>query len=41
MVREAEKMGILVWPEISVYWIIAWENQDIVNKKSNNYIFYI
>ena len=28
MVREAEKMGILVWSEIPVYWTIAWENPD-------------
>jgi beta-glucuronidase len=26
MVREAEKMGILVWSEIPVYWTIAWTN---------------
>ena len=24
MVREAEKMGLLVWSEIPVYWTIAW-----------------
>jgi len=24
MVREAERMGILVWSEIPVYWTIAW-----------------
>ncbi|MDO4497176.1 MAG: glycoside hydrolase family 2 TIM barrel-domain containing protein [Bacteroidales bacterium] len=27
-VREAEKMGIMVWDEIPVYWTIAWENQE-------------
>ena len=26
MVREAERMGILVWSEIPVYWTIAWKN---------------
>jgi beta-glucuronidase len=26
MVREAEKMGMLVWSEIPVYWTIAWKN---------------
>lgn len=26
MVREAERMGILVWSEIPVYWTISWEN---------------
>jgi beta-glucuronidase len=28
MVREAERMGILVWSEIPVYWTISWENPD-------------
>ena len=28
MVREAEKMGIMVWSEIPVYWTISWENAD-------------
>jgi beta-glucuronidase len=28
MVREAEKMGIMVWSEIPVYWTISWENED-------------
>ena len=28
MVREAEKMGILVWSEIPVYWTIAWTNPE-------------
>ena len=27
-VREAERMGILVWSEIPVYWTIAWSNHD-------------
>ncbi len=26
MVREAERMGIMVWSEIPVYWTIAWGN---------------
>jgi beta-glucuronidase len=26
MVREAERMGILVWSEIPVYWTISWSN---------------
>ena len=26
MIREAERMGILVWSEIPVYWTIAWNN---------------
>ena len=27
MVREAEKMGIMVWSEIPVYWTISWGNE--------------
>jgi beta-glucuronidase len=27
-VREAEKMGIMVWSEIPVYWTISWDNAD-------------
>ena len=27
-VREAERMGMLVWSEIPVYWTIAWTNAD-------------
>ena len=28
MTRLADKMGILVWSEIPVYWTILWDNQD-------------
>ena len=28
MIREAERMGILVWSEIPVYWTIAWKNEQ-------------
>ena len=27
-VREAERMGIMVWSEIPCYWTIAWKNPD-------------
>ena len=27
-VREAERMGVLVWSEIPVYWTIAWTNPE-------------
>ena len=27
-VREAEKMGIMVWDEIPVYWTIDWTNEE-------------
>ena len=26
MTREADRMGVLVWSEVPVYWVIAWEN---------------
>jgi beta-glucuronidase len=28
MVREADRMGVLVWSEIPVYWTISWENPE-------------
>ena len=28
MVREAERLGILVWSEIPCYWTIDWTNED-------------
>lgn len=28
MVRTAEKMGLMVWSEIPVYWTIHWENEE-------------
>ena len=35
MVREAERMGILVWSEIPCYWTIAWTNpKTLVNAKN-------
>ena len=35
MVREAEKMGILVWSEIPVYWTIAWNNPKTYENAQN------
>lgn len=35
MVRTAEKMGILVWSEIPVYWTIAWENPSTLQNAKN------
>lgn len=31
MVKEAEKMGLMVWSEVPVYWTISWKNQDTYN----------
>lgn len=28
MVREAERLGLMVWSEIPVYWTISFENED-------------
>ncbi|HKU77034.1 MAG TPA: glycoside hydrolase family 2 TIM barrel-domain containing protein [Pyrinomonadaceae bacterium] len=35
MVREADRMGILVWSEIPVYWTIQWENPDTLRNARN------
>ena len=35
MVREAEKMGIMVWSEIPVYWTIAWKNPKTYENAQN------
>ena len=35
MVREAEKMGLLVWSEIPVYWTIAWKNPKTYENARN------
>lgn len=31
MVREAERMGLMVWSEVPVYWTISWTNADTYN----------
>ncbi len=35
MVREAEKMGILVWSEIPVYWTISFTNEETLQNAKN------
>ena len=35
MVREAERMGILVWSEIPCYWTIAWTNPQTYDNARN------
>jgi len=35
MVRMADKMGLLVWSEIPVYWTIAWENEETYENAEN------
>jgi beta-glucuronidase len=35
MIREADKMGVMVWSEIPVYWTILWENEATYNNAAN------
>jgi beta-glucuronidase len=35
MVRIAEKMGIMVWSEVPVYWTIDWENESTYANAEN------
>lgn len=35
MIREADRMGILVWEEIPVYWTILWENEATWKNAAN------
>jgi beta-glucuronidase len=35
MIREADKLGIMVWSEIPVYWTILWENSATLENAQN------
>jgi beta-glucuronidase len=35
MLREADRMGIMVWSEIPVYWTIQWENPTTLENAEN------
>jgi beta-glucuronidase len=35
IVREADRMGIMVWSEIPVYWTILWENPETFENARN------
>ncbi len=35
MTRMADKMGIMVWSEIPVYWTIYWDNPDVYANAEN------
>jgi len=35
MIRLADKMGILVWEEIPVYWTISWDNDSTYENAEN------
>lgn len=35
MTRLADRMGIMVWSEVPVYWMIEWENPETLAKAAN------
>jgi beta-glucuronidase len=35
MIRQAEKMGMMVWSEIPVYWTIQWSNPETYKNAEN------
>jgi beta-glucuronidase len=35
MIREADRIGMMVWSEIPVYWTILWENEATFNNAAN------
>ena len=37
MIREAERMGILVWSEVPLYWTIQWENPNVLVNAKNQF----
>jgi len=38
MIRQAEKMGIMVWSEIPVYWTIQWSNPETYNNAEHQLV---
>ena len=37
IIREADKMGILLWEELPLYWGIDWKDQDVLQKAKQQY----
>jgi beta-glucuronidase len=37
MIREAEKMGIMVWSEIPLYWTIQWQIPSVFDNAKNQF----
>jgi len=35
MIMEADRIGLMVWSEIPVYWTISWENEETLNNARN------
>lgn len=38
MVRQAERMGLMVWSEIPVYWTIKWNNAETYKNAENQLV---
>jgi len=38
MIRQAERMGLLVWSEIPVYWTIQWSNPETYKNAENQLV---
>ena len=38
MIRQAERMGIMVWSEIPVYWTIQWSNHETYKNAENQLV---
>lgn len=37
IIREADKMGILLWEELPLYWGIDWKDKDVLRKAKQQY----
>nr|WP_320022859.1 glycoside hydrolase family 2 TIM barrel-domain containing protein [uncultured Draconibacterium sp.] len=37
ILREADKMGILLWEELPLYWGIDWKDQEVLRKAKQQY----
>ena len=37
MIREADRMGLLVWSEVPLYWTIQWENPAVLANAKNQF----
>ena len=35
MTKMADKMGLMVWSEVPVYWTIQWENESVLANAQN------
>lgn len=37
MIREAERLGLLVWAEVPLYWTIQWDNGEVLTNAKNQF----